>query len=113
MRNGLIWPRFLPALHYGYGSPIFNYCGPISLYPAFALSGLARYEGTQFPTEFRDNLFTAQHHSRAVGRHVLVPDGSTFRAKDIPFVTTDDPDFQPNPGLATGHSLLGLWVEER
>lgn len=40
VRNGLIWPRFLPALHYGYGSPIFNYCGPISLYPALLLHWL-------------------------------------------------------------------------
>jgi len=44
VRNGLIWPRFLPALHYGYGSPIFNYCGPISLYPALLL----RWAGLSF-----------------------------------------------------------------
>ena len=25
--------------------------------------------------------------------------------------TTDDPAFQPNAGLATGHSLLGLWID--
>ena len=88
--------------------------GPVSLYPAFALSGLARYEGTQFPAEFRGNLFSAQHNSRAVGRHVLVPDGSTFRAKDVPFVTTDDPDFHPSDVLedADGSLLVvdtGSW----
>ncbi len=27
--------------------------------------------------------------------------------------STDDPDLQPNTGLATGHSLLGLWTEAR
>ena len=26
--------------------------------------------------------------------------------------TTEDPAFQPNRGLATGHSLLGLWIAE-
>jgi hypothetical protein len=26
--------------------------------------------------------------------------------------TTDDPTHQPNQGLATGHSLLGLWIEK-
>ena len=88
--------------------------GPVSLYPAVALSGLARYEGAQFPAEFRGNLFTAQHNSRAVGRHVLVPDGSTFRAKDVPFVTTDDPDFHPSDVLedADGSLLVvdtGSW----
>lgn len=86
----------------------------VSLFPAFALSGLARYEGSQFPAEYRGNLFTAQHNSRAVGRHVLVPDGSTFRAKDTPFVTTDDPDFHPSDVLedADGSLLMvdtGSW----
>jgi putative heme-binding domain-containing protein len=86
----------------------------VSLYPAFALSGLALYEGTQFPTEFRGNLFSAQHNSRAVGRHILIPDGSTFGAKDVPFVTTDDPDFHPSDVLedADGSLLVidtGSW----
>jgi putative heme-binding domain-containing protein len=88
--------------------------GPVSLFPAFALSGLVRYEGSQFPAEFRGNLFTAQHNSRSIGRHVLVPDGSTFRAKDTPFVTTDDPDFHPSDVLedADGSLLVvdtGSW----
>ena len=26
--------------------------------------------------------------------------------------STDDPARQPNRGLATGHSLLGLWIEQ-
>ncbi|MBX9579886.1 MAG: HEAT repeat domain-containing protein, partial [Gemmataceae bacterium] len=88
--------------------------GPVSLVPAFALSGLARYEGAQFPPEFRGNLFTAQHNSRAVGRHVLVPDGSTYQAKDLPLVTSDDPDFHPSDVLedADGSLLVvdtGSW----
>jgi putative membrane-bound dehydrogenase-like protein len=88
--------------------------GPVSLFPAFALSGLARYEGPQFPAEFGGNLFTAQHNSRAVGRHVLIPEGSTYRATDLPFVTTDDPDFHPSDVLedADGSLLVvdtGSW----
>jgi putative heme-binding domain-containing protein len=88
--------------------------GPVSLFPAFALSGLVRYEASQFPTEFRGNLFSAQHNSRSVGRHVLIPDGSTFKAKDVPFVTTDDPDFHPSDVLedADGSLLVvdtGSW----
>src|SRR5262245_6766189 len=88
--------------------------GPISLYPAVALSGLVRYEGAQFPPEFRGNLFSAQHNSRSVGRHVLVPEGATFRAKDEPFLTTDDPDFHPSDVLegADGSLLVidtGSW----
>ncbi len=88
--------------------------GPVSLFPAVALSGLARYEGTQFPAEFRGNLFSAQHNSRSVGRHILIPESSTFRTKDSPFVTTDDPDFHPSDVLedADGSLLVidtGSW----
>ena len=25
--------------------------------------------------------------------------------------TTEDPELQPNPGLATGHSLIGMWID--
>lgn len=42
VQHGALWPRFMPALHYGYGSPLFNYSGPLSLYPAelFHLLGM-------------------------------------------------------------------------
>src|SRR5262249_17662783 len=80
--------------------------GPVSLYPAVALSGLVRYEGALFPAEFRGNLFSAQHNSRSVGRHVLVPEGSTFRSKDEPFLTTDDPDFHPSDVLEDADGTL-------
>lgn len=51
-RYGDLWPRFLPGLHYGYGSPIFNYCGPLSLYPALALRlfGLSPVEALLWTT---------------------------------------------------------------
>jgi putative heme-binding domain-containing protein len=86
----------------------------VSLFPAVALSGLARYRGTAFPGEMHGNLFSAQHNARRVGRHVLVPDGSTFRSLDFDFVTTDDPDFHPSDVLeAADGSLLvvdtGSW----
>ncbi|NDJ53381.1 MAG: hypothetical protein GYB68_09895, partial [Chloroflexi bacterium] len=32
-----LWPRFAPALHFGYGSPIFNYYAPLAMYPMVAL----------------------------------------------------------------------------
>ena len=35
------------------------------------------------PPGYRGNLFSAQHNARAVGRHVLVPDGSTFRSRGL------------------------------
>jgi putative heme-binding domain-containing protein len=81
----------------------------IALYPAVALSGLTRYEGATFPAAMRDNLFSAQHNSRKVQRHVLIRQGSTFRVEDHDFLTTDDPDFHPSDVLeAPDGSLLVL-----
>jgi putative heme-binding domain-containing protein len=71
----------------------------LSMFPAVALSGLARYDGGQFPAEFRGNLFSAKHNSRSVGRHVLHRIGSTFRSDDSDFLTTEDPDFHPSDVL--------------
>jgi putative membrane-bound dehydrogenase-like protein len=87
---------------------------PLARFPAVALSGLERYRGSGFPAAYRGNLFTAQHNSRAVGRHVLVPDGSTFRSEDSDFLTSDDPDFHPSDVLedADGSLLVvdtGAW----
>jgi putative membrane-bound dehydrogenase-like protein len=90
---------------------------PLALFPAVALSGLERYRGGGFPAAYRGNLFTAQHNSRAVGRHVLVPDGSTFRSENSDFVTSDDPDFHPSDVLedADGSLLVvdtGAWYTQ-
>jgi putative heme-binding domain-containing protein len=86
----------------------------LARFPAVALSGLERYRGRAFPAEYRGNLFSAQHNARSVGRHVLVPDGSTFRSQDSEFLTSDDPDFHPSDVLedADGSLLVldtGAW----
>jgi putative membrane-bound dehydrogenase-like protein len=88
--------------------------GPVCLFPAVAFSGLMLYRGAVFPAEMRGNLFAAQHNARKVTRHVLIPDGSTFRSRDSDFVTTDDPDFHPSDVLedADGSLLVvdtGSW----
>ena len=82
----------------------------VSLYPAFALSGLMRYRGDLF----RNHLFSAQHNARKVVRHVLAREGSTFRSEDHDFVTCDHPDFHPSDVLedADGSLLVvdtGAW----
>jgi putative membrane-bound dehydrogenase-like protein len=78
----------------------------VSLYPAVALSGLMRYRGEAFPAAMRGNLFSAQHNARKIMRHVLVPQGSTFRTEDYDFVTTDDPDFHPSDVLENADGSL-------
>lgn len=80
--------------------------GPVSLYPAVALSGLERYRGPSFPAEMHGNLFSAQHNARKIGRHVLAAEGSTFRARDFDFVTTEDPDFHPSDVLEAADGSL-------
>jgi putative heme-binding domain-containing protein len=87
---------------------------PLSRFPAVAFSGLVRYQGTSFPAEYRGNLFSAQHNSRSVGRHVLVPQGSTFRSVDADFLTTEDSDFHPSDVLLDSDGSLlivdtGAW----
>lgn len=90
---------------------------PLSLFPAVALSGLARYEGTAFPSEFHGNLFSAQHNSRSIGRHILRRQGSTFASEDSAFLTTDDPDFHPSDVLEDRDGTLlvldtGSWYTD-
>jgi putative membrane-bound dehydrogenase-like protein len=72
---------------------------PLALFPAVALSGLVRYDGGAFPSEFQGNLFSAQHNARRIGRHILRRGGSTFVSDDSDFLTTDDPDFHPSDVL--------------
>ncbi|HUF62225.1 MAG TPA: PVC-type heme-binding CxxCH protein [Verrucomicrobiales bacterium] len=72
---------------------------PITMMPAVAHSGIARYTGASFPEQMRGNLFTAEYNTRKVRRHVLTPDGSTFRAESFDFLTGDDPDFHPSDVL--------------
>jgi putative heme-binding domain-containing protein len=79
---------------------------PVTMFPAVALSGLMRYEGYAFPSEYRDNLFSAQHNARCIGRHILKPIRSTFSSEDSQFITSDDPDFHPSDVLEDADGSL-------
>src|SRR5206468_2121537 len=78
---------------------------------------LVHYVGNGSSNEFRGNLFSAQHNSRKVARHVLTRAGSTFIAESHDFVWSDDPDFHPSDVLedADGSLLVvdtGGWYVE-
>ncbi len=62
---------------------------------AAAPSGLHRYESNAFGQEFVDNLFCCCFNMRKVTRHVLEPDGSTFKTRDSDFLISDNVDFHP------------------
>jgi putative membrane-bound dehydrogenase-like protein len=72
---------------------------PLTLFPAVALSGLMRCDSTALPREWQNNLFSAQHNARKIGRHVLRRQGATFASEESDFLTTDDPDFHPSDVL--------------
>jgi len=82
-----------------------DYLPAASMFPAVALSGLELYRGQAFPG-MQGQVFSAQHNSRKLGRHVIVPHGATFRTQDFDFVTSDSPDFHPSDVLEDADGSL-------
>ena len=90
--------------------PMMTHLGPA------APCGLARYESSVFGSEYQNNLFVCQFNLHKVSRHVLVPDGSTFKTIDSDFVVSDNTDFHPTDVLedADGSLLIvdtGGWYK--
>jgi len=69
--------------------PIMTQMGPA------APCSVIRYESPVLGNDFQDNLFVCQFNLHKVTRHVLEPDGATFKTRDGDFVTSDNPDFHP------------------
>ncbi|HZW32652.1 MAG TPA: HEAT repeat domain-containing protein, partial [Isosphaeraceae bacterium] len=79
-----------------------------------ALCGLTRYRSGAFGESFRDRLFSTHYMLHKVVRHDLIRDGSTFRAEDTDFLTTQAHDVRLTDVLedADGSLLLvdmGAW----
>ncbi len=66
----------------------------VQLGPA-AACGLDRYESQSFGPDYRDNLFATCFNMQKVTRHVLEPDGATFKTTDADFLVSDNRDFHP------------------
>jgi len=69
--------------------PIMTHLG------AAAPCSVLRYQSDGFGEEYRDNLFVCCFNLHKITRHVLVPDGATFKTKDTDFVVSDNTDFHP------------------
>ncbi|MGQ0637472.1 MAG: PVC-type heme-binding CxxCH protein [Planctomycetaceae bacterium] len=87
---------------------------PVTRLPTTGVSGIVRYRGRGFPQEMQGSLFSAQHNTRKVQRHVLVAQGATWGAENYDFLTTADPDFHPSDVIedADGSLLVvdtGAW----
>ncbi|MDP3069054.1 MAG: hypothetical protein Q8N18_02145 [Opitutaceae bacterium] len=90
--------------------PIMTHMG------AAAPCGSTTYRSAGFGRDYTDNHFVCYFNLRKVSRHVLVPDGATFKTLDTDFITSDSPDFRPTDVLEdTDGSLLivdtGAWYK--
>lgn len=69
-------------------------------------AGLAIYESRVFGDEFAGNLFCAQFNMHKISRHVLEPEGATFKTKDSDFLVSDNLDFHPTDVLEDADGSL-------
>ena len=79
-------------------------------------AGLTRYASQVFGADYRDNFFAAMFNLRKVTRHVLEPDGATFKTRDSDFLVSDNRDFHPTDVIedADGSLLVvdtGPWYK--
>ena len=80
--------------------PIMTHLGPA------AACALTRYESDVFGKEYKDNLFVCQFNMRKVSRHILEPDGATFKTKDVDFLVSNNHDFHPTDVLEDADGSL-------
>ncbi len=80
--------------------PVLVHMGPA------APCGLTRYESRVFGPEYQDNLFACQFNMRKVSRHVLTPDGATFKSRDEDFLVSNNLDFHPTDVLEDADGSL-------
>lgn len=80
--------------------PAMTHFGPA------AACALMRYEGDGLGAEYRDNLFGTLFNLRKVTRHVLRPQGATYRTEDSDFLVSDQMDFHPTDVLQDADGSL-------
>ncbi|HJT35777.1 MAG TPA: PVC-type heme-binding CxxCH protein [Pirellulales bacterium] len=80
--------------------PVLAHLGPA------APCGLTAYPSNVFGDDYRDNLFAACFNMQKVTRHVLTPDGATFKTTTEDFLVSDNHDFHPTDVLADADGSL-------
>jgi putative membrane-bound dehydrogenase-like protein len=73
---------------------------------AAAPCGLSRYESRAFGDEYQDNLFACLFNMHKVTRHVLTPDGASFKSRDEDFLVSNNLDFHPTDVLEDADGSL-------
>ena len=79
---------------------------PMTKLARVAHSGLMRYRGNALGRGYHGNLFTAQFNTGRVMRHIVSPDGATYRTEDQPFVTSTSADSHPTDVLEDADGSL-------
>jgi putative heme-binding domain-containing protein len=90
--------------------PVLTHLGPA------APAGLHRFESETFGPEYKDNLFACNFNLHKITRHVLIPEGASFRTKDEDFLVSNNVDFHPTDVIedADGSLLIvdtGGWYK--
>jgi putative membrane-bound dehydrogenase-like protein len=80
--------------------PVLTHLGPA------APCGLTRYESDIFGKDYQDSLFACLFNLHKVTRHVLIPDGATFKTRDEDFVVSASLDFHPTDVLEDADGSL-------
>jgi putative membrane-bound dehydrogenase-like protein len=73
---------------------------------AAAPCGLTRYESRVFGDEYQNNLFACLFNMHKVTRHVLIPNGSSFKSRDEDFLVSNNLDFHPTDILEDADGSL-------
>jgi putative membrane-bound dehydrogenase-like protein len=73
---------------------------------AAAPCGLTRYESRVFGAEYQDNLFACLFNMHKVTRHVLIPEGASFKSRDEDFLVSNNLDFHPTDILEDADGSL-------
>ncbi len=86
--------------------PVMTHLGPA------AACGLEMSRLAGWGAEWQGNLFATSFNLRKVTRHILTPDGATFRTTDSDLLVSDQTDFHPTDvveqegGIGGANSLL-------
>lgn len=80
--------------------------GPVHRFGHVAIAGTMRYRSGAFDPQFRDNYFATFFNSGKVVRLELSREGSTFRALQREFLSSDSRDFHPTDVLEDADGSL-------
>lgn len=93
-------PKLLPVLsHLGAAAP----CGLVQLESNVFDRG---WQVGSLPHRFQGNLFACLFNMHKITRHVLTPDGATFKSRDEDFLTSSNLDFHPTDILEDADGSL-------